>query len=563
MEDTRMLRRVSWCLTVSFIFASASSSLASEAGAVAAALVEQSSYRHYLDDELYTHYGDDRWFGPEHDLARDNIALIMTNLGLIVTLEPFEYNSATYYNVVGTKLGTLDDSVEYVIGAHYDSINYNDPELGAPGADDNASGVALVLEAARVLNQYESDYTIRFVAFDREEQGLHGAWAYALDHIAENIQAMISADMVAYNIGTDSVDVLFTRSESVPLMEALGEAVEMYGEGLNWQSGGGGSSDHAPFENVGFQACLLIEDWGNPCYHRGCDSVDNPGYIDYDLATRIARTAVGFLADHAGVHVDIPDADYTGDGNVDLTDYAEFDACYTGPGNPIDPGCGFFDIDGDGEIDCSDWRLFKAVWTDPIDPPVFWGCTLPAPIAIGQSGRSIVVTAPEHTRPLALLVEGDSTDPAVSCVADYVQADGRLGPNPVFQTHDVWGTLTVSGGAIVPETAYIVSCDYGELGLSPKNSTAFTTMWGDVVGDFFNDQWTPANGTVDFNDISAVVDAFRNLPTAPPLSWSDLVGALIMCDPEGVIDFNDIGATVDAFKGNNFSESTGCLPPCD
>ena len=78
---------------------------ASEPGGVAAALVTEASYRHYLYDELYTHAGHDRHFGPEHDLARDNIAAIMTDLGLDVTLEPFDYLGETFYNVVGEKLG--------------------------------------------------------------------------------------------------------------------------------------------------------------------------------------------------------------------------------------------------------------------------------------------------------------------------------------------------------------------------------------------------------------------------------------------------------------------------
>jgi hypothetical protein len=533
-------------------------------GAVAAALVQLDSYRDVHQNELYTHDGDDRWFGPEHDLARANIAAIMTGHGLSVTLEPFVYNNETYFNVVGTKLGTVDPSVEYVIGAHYDSINFADWELhGAPGADDNASGVALVLEAARVLTQYPSDYTIRFVAFDREEQGLHGSWGYALDHIADNIQAMISADMVAYNIGTDSVDVLFTHSESTPLMEEVGLAVEMYGEGIGWSGGSGGSSDHAPFESVGFHAVLLIEDWGNPCWHHGCDNIDNPGYIDYDLATRITRSAVGFLADRAGVQVDLPDADYTGDGLVDMVDYAEFELCFEGPDAPVDPPCDFFDLDGDTDVDCSDWLLFKAVWDGPEDPPVFWGCNLPAPIAVAESGRALTVTAPEHTRPMALLVEGDPSNPNVSCVASYVQADGRLAAAPVFQDYTDWGTIIVNGDAVVPETTFIVSCDYGELGLSLKATTASTTLWGDVVGDFVGGAWTEANGTVDFNDISAVVDAFKSAPTAPPIAWADMVGPSgSECHPDLAIDFLDIGATVDAFKGLDFFETTSCPLPC-
>ena len=58
----------------------------------------------------------------------------------------------------------------------------------------------IVLEAARVLSHYDSDYTIRFIAFDREEDGLVGSDAYATDHQNDDIRGMISADMVAYDL---------------------------------------------------------------------------------------------------------------------------------------------------------------------------------------------------------------------------------------------------------------------------------------------------------------------------------------------------------------------------
>jgi len=66
-----------------------------------------------------------------------------------------------------------------------------------------------------------------------------------------------------------------------------------------------------------------------------------------------------------------------------------------------------------------------------------------------------------------------------------------------------------------------------------------------------------------FNDISSVVDAFRHLPTAPPVVQADLVGASgSECVPNLNIDFLDIGAAVDAFKGNTYWASTPCTAPC-
>jgi len=87
-----------------------------------------------------------------------------------------------------------------VFGAHYDSLNLTerDPDATAPGANDNASGTAAVLEAARILSQIEPDRTIVFVAFAAEEQGLIGAWHFAnfLKNSDLEVVAMLNNDIV-------------------------------------------------------------------------------------------------------------------------------------------------------------------------------------------------------------------------------------------------------------------------------------------------------------------------------------------------------------------------------
>ena len=117
-----------------------------------------------MEEALFTHLGDDRGFGPEHDAARANIEQEFAALGLVVELEPFEYQAETWFNVVATQLGTsLPDEV-IVVGAHFDSVNN-------PGADDNATGTAMVLELARALSGFDLERTVVYVAFDREGNG--------------------------------------------------------------------------------------------------------------------------------------------------------------------------------------------------------------------------------------------------------------------------------------------------------------------------------------------------------------------------------------------------------
>ncbi|MHC5024636.1 MAG: M28 family peptidase [Planctomycetota bacterium] len=282
------------------IFLLAGFAAASDQGQVAADEVSLLSYRDYLDSWLYTHVGDDRGFGPEHDLAQANIAFLFESYGLDVTLEPVYYSGSWYYNVVGTKVGSVFPFQEYVLGAHYDSV-------GNPGADDDASGVALVLEAARIISQYDSDYTIRFVAFDREEQGLYGSNAYVADHAGDDILAMVQADMVAYDPGTNHARI-YGSSIALPLKGDMLDAIDLYSGGLTagdygWIS----ASDHAPFDAAGYQACLLIEGevWTNPYYHTAQDNFENPNNLNFDYAVMMTRSVVGYMVDHAGVQVPV------------------------------------------------------------------------------------------------------------------------------------------------------------------------------------------------------------------------------------------------------------------
>jgi len=262
--------------------------------------VSQAAYTNYLDNALYTHNGSDRGLtGAQHDPARANIASALSGFGLATSLDPFTYSGGTYYNVVGIHRGAVRPDTTYIVGAHYDSVNN-------PGADDDASGVAGVLEAARVLSKYQFQATLVFIAFDREEQGLVGSGHYASQHSADAIAGMLSLDMIAYNPAGAHHDKVFVygRDTSLPIKQALASAIAAYGNGVTSEIGGDAPySDHAPFEAAGKQAGLLIEHavWDNPYYHQAADSVDTAGYIDYEYATNLTRGVVGYLASEAVV----------------------------------------------------------------------------------------------------------------------------------------------------------------------------------------------------------------------------------------------------------------------
>jgi len=263
------------------------------------AQVSIATYTQIHQDLLYTHLGDNRGAdpdGPDHDPARDNILAYFQNLGLAASLETFVHGGFAGENVVGVLASSVNPSRIYLIGAHYDSVDN-------PGADDNASGVAGVMEAARVLSQFTFENTLIFVAFDQEEQGMHGSYAYVAGHSGDNILGMVNLDMIAYNPAGDNQNkvALYDAVAGGSIKADLLNAFSLYGTPLVAADAGlSGRSDHQPFEEQGFDAALVIESAmendGNPHYHQAADAVETPDYIDYDFATLITMASVGYLA---------------------------------------------------------------------------------------------------------------------------------------------------------------------------------------------------------------------------------------------------------------------------
>lgn len=203
-------------------------------------------------------------------------------------------------NVVAT-LHPGPDRPVVVIGAHLDSINYGS-EGFAPGADDNASGSAGVLELARVLSGLPADpgFELRFCLFSGEEQGLYGSRALAtawkqsgeLDRVA----LMINLDMIAFDqggpLGVTLETEEFARAE-VERMAALASEVTTLEAALSFDPWG---SDHVPFLRRGVKAILPIEGEydDNPNDHTGNDL---PSTVNPELARQILRLCAAMVLD--------------------------------------------------------------------------------------------------------------------------------------------------------------------------------------------------------------------------------------------------------------------------
>lgn len=343
----------------------------------AVAQVSRDEYVAVHNDLLYTHDGDDRlFFENEHNLALLNIYDLLARYGLNPTIEPFTFYNYPAWNVYGELIGTTRPDEIYIIGAHYDTYASDNPEVnGSPGADDNATGVAAVLEIARLISQWQSEATIRFIAFDREEFGLFGADAHARAHSTEDIRGMLSLDMLAYRETLHNYVEIAGRPTSGAVKAALTAALADYAGLEAIDIGTADHSDHAPFEWQGFQAALLGEPnpYANPHIHRSHDSLDIGGYIDYDYALLMTRAVMGWLVESAGITPGHPAGDMNCDAAVDGADINPFVTALTNPAAyaAAYPDChrANADFNGDGQVDFQDITPFTALFFDRCNGP--------------------------------------------------------------------------------------------------------------------------------------------------------------------------------------------------
>jgi len=239
-----------------------------------------------------------------------------SSMGLDVSVQ------GAYGNVVAQWPGTETPQKIYILCAHYDTTS-GDEE---PGGDDNASGTAGVLEAARVLAQYRFQSTVRFIAFNAEEDWMEGSREYvnALPK-GTNIAGVINLDMIlrpAWDYHPEEPVDLEVETRKTPActawMEAFVQAATAYCPRLvidpkshypdDWTSG-----DQGPFLLAGYAAFTAVENtaeemWycrSNLYYHTGQDSgtalansASGPGgaIYDYDFATNVVKATVATLA---------------------------------------------------------------------------------------------------------------------------------------------------------------------------------------------------------------------------------------------------------------------------
>ena len=254
--------------------------------------------------------------------------------GLETSVQTFANGSYTAQNIIGRLIGTEQEGEVYILDGHYDSVS------NSPGADDNASAVAGVLEAVRILAPYGFKKTIRFIGFDLEEAGLVGSGQYVQNGILpqENINGVLNFEMIGYysdepnsqdtpvgfsllfpeaydkleanEFRGDFINIV-ANGPAKPLWDAYENAITTYVPSLNfvgiqapanWQviANDLGRSDHAPFWIAGMPAIMLTDgaNFRNPYYHTPEDTADK---LNYTFMHNVVQATIATLAEVAGI----------------------------------------------------------------------------------------------------------------------------------------------------------------------------------------------------------------------------------------------------------------------
>jgi Zn-dependent M28 family amino/carboxypeptidase len=246
------------------------------------------------------------------------------SLDLTVSSQTFSFDGKTYRNIIADKDTASAVNEPLLVGAHYDAAQ------GSPGADDNASGVAVLLETARIFCKLILTRKVRFVAFTLEEpQHQTVQFLIGSKHFAEEAKksghkygAVLILESVGYasnekgsqiipsfvkitapDIGNFLAIVSNRKSESI--MIALQDAVNEHVPDLqmgSYKAPFSGYlmpetrfSDHSPFWDHGYPALMLTDTamFRNPYYHTEHDTSDT---LDFSFMLKVTKAVVSFLS---------------------------------------------------------------------------------------------------------------------------------------------------------------------------------------------------------------------------------------------------------------------------
>ncbi len=258
----------------------------------------------------------------------------LTDLSLQAENSVFDFEGYEADNYTSVQEGLTAPQMEYLVGGHYDTVDES------PGADDNGTAIAGMMEVSTVLAKYNFNKSIRYVAWDLEEEGLLGSLDYVNNTLEEeqDIQGYLNFEMIGYYDDTpnsqtlpfgfeqifpdayeeissnefrgDFISNIGNTDSSEGIMQDFEEIAENYVPELKVISvaapGNGSStpdlarSDHAAFWLKGIPAIMLTDgaNFRNPYYHSPDDTSDK---LDFEFMTNTIKASVAYLAEKAEI----------------------------------------------------------------------------------------------------------------------------------------------------------------------------------------------------------------------------------------------------------------------
>jgi Zn-dependent M28 family amino/carboxypeptidase len=227
-----------------------------------------------------------RAVATQRDAARGFLAAELAALGWTAVTEAYAGGA----NVTAEIPATTGSAPRIVLGAHFDTV------ANSPGANDNASGVAVVLSVARLLADVPCRAApVTIIFFDQEELGLFGARAHAQTLDTAAIRAVHTIDQVAWD---DDGDRVFELELPTAALEAEWRAAASVIGGASLVRTSTSGTDHEAYRDRGFAAIGLTEEFvgGDTSPHRH-QSTDTPATVDADYLTLAARLTAQVIID--------------------------------------------------------------------------------------------------------------------------------------------------------------------------------------------------------------------------------------------------------------------------
>ncbi len=238
--------------------------------------------------------------------VRDWIISKLSDFGYSVSVQDvYHYSNYHGQNIIIEKTGITYPDEKIIVGAHYDSVPTG------PGVNDNGSGVAALLEIARIINTVQTDYSVIMVWFTGEEHGYYGSTEYAQQVFDEgvNIKIMFNMDqiggisnyyddpylMTAITCERDERNTIpENNAASWAYTDTLAMLTNTYTEidaVIDYAYG----TDYIPFENLGYVITGYYEylDVFNPYYHQSTDVLSN---MDVYYLQEVTKGGVAFTA---------------------------------------------------------------------------------------------------------------------------------------------------------------------------------------------------------------------------------------------------------------------------